>query len=69
MTTKTYTINLITTDTTDANLLTVVKTETVNGDFAAALKVARKLSGGRKLQSAGVNDYVDGKHGRAWFGC
>lgn len=67
MATKTYTINLITTDAND--LLTVVKTETVNGDFAAALKVARKLSGGRKLQSAGVNDYVDGKHGRAWFGC
>ncbi len=67
MTTKTYTINLITTDAND--LITVVKTETVNGDFAAALKVARKLSGGRKLQSAGVNDYVDGKHGRAWFGC
>ena len=67
MTTKTYTINLITTDAND--LTTVVKTETVNGDFAAALKVARKLSGGRKLQSAGVNDYVDGKHGRAWFGC
>ena len=67
MATKTYTINLITTDAND--LITVVKTETVNGDFAAALKVARKLSGGRKLQSAGVNDYVDGKHGRAWFGC
>ena len=67
MKTKTYTINLITTDAND--LTTVVKTETVNGDFAAALKVARKLSGGRKLQSAGVNDYVDGKHGRAWFGC
>lgn len=67
MATKTYTINLITTDAND--LTTVVKTETVNGDFAAALKVARKLSGGRKLQSAGVNDYVDGKHGRAWFGC
>mgnify|MGYP006347403327 FL=1 len=67
MATKTYTNNLIPTDAND--LITVVKTETVNGDFAAALKVARKLSGGRKLQSAGVNDYVDGKHGRAWFGC
>lgn len=63
---KTYTISLITRDAND--LITTAKTATVKGDFAAALKVARKLSGGRKLQSKGIDSFVDGKHGRAWIG-
>lgn len=62
---KTYTINLITRDTND--LIVTAATKTVQGDFASALKTARSLSGGRKMQTAGVDTYVDGPRGRAWI--
>lgn len=58
------TINLIARDAND--LVTTIATETAK-DMEAAIKVAKRLSGGRKVGSKGADTFVTGKHGTAWI--